>query len=462
MRRSLIAGLVLVAISLVRVGEHSQSPFHLVSPAFGKEGGEGGSGGGGSGSDGGGDDGGGDDGGGDDGGSSDDSGDDRGDDDEGEDDEDQDRGFFGGLFGGGSDRGGRDNDFRRGEILGVGLTAAENGALAGAGFRPVAAYDLSALGQTVTRMRVPLGLGSEEALAAAEAIAPNAVFELNHLYSSEGTACDPDACWPSDLVGFAPLAADACTAAPPVAIVDTTVNRWHPALVGARIVARSFVDGGAEPAPAGHGTAIAALLVGRPGEARPLIPGGELLVAESFGREEKGDRADALTVLRGLDWAVASGAKIVGLSLAGAANRVLEQGIAAAARQATIVAAGGNGGPNAAPAYPAAYPDVIAVAAVDARQRPYRRGTRGAYIDLSAPGVKIRSADANGGTTAWTGTSFSVPFVMAALMRARAETGGDAAAALSLVERTARDLGAPGRDEVYGVGLVRSSGDGCR
>ena len=126
------------------------------------------------------------------------------------------------------------------------------------------------------------------------------------------------------------------------------------------------------------------------------------------------------------------------------------------------MAAAGNGGPNAAPAYPAAYPGVIAVAAVDARQRPYRRGTRGAFIDVSAPGVNVTSADAKGGATEWTGTSFSVPFVMAALLRAKAETGGDRAAALALLDRTARDLGAPGRDEVYGVGLVQSPGDRCR
>ncbi len=372
-------------------------------------------------------------------------------------------GLFGGLFGGGGgERGGRDREFRRGEIIGYGLTAEQSNALAREGFRPIGDYRLAALGQTVTRMRVPLGLSAREGLATAEALAPGATLELNDLYASEGSACAAEACWPAELVGFDHVDGNACAGAPPIAIVDTAIERRHPALAGARIVSQSFADG-AGTAPAGHATAISALLVGRPGNgAGPLVPGGELLVAEAFAREEEGERADAVAVLRGLDWAVASGAKIVGLSLAGAANRALERGIEAAARQATLVAAGGNGGPNGAPAYPAAYPEVIAVAAVDARRRPYRRGTRGAYIDISAPGVQVVSADAGGGTTAWTGTSFSVPFVMAALMRARAETGGDPAAAWSLVSRDALDLGAPGRDEVYGLGLVQSPGESCR
>lgn len=395
------------------------------------------------------------------------------DDDASDDDEDEDdsarapaRGrLFGGLFGGdrGGDAGGRDRGFRRDQIVAYGLTPDQQGALLRAGFRPLGNYGLQALGQTITRMRVPLGLDAEEALSTAQRAAPGAVLALNHLYDAEGAQAADEAAWPSDLIGFGPLDGDACRAAPPIAIIDTGVDALHPALRGARVRFQSFVDpseGGAAP---GHGTAISALLVGRgKGQAGPLAPGAELLIAATFAQHDERQRADAVAVVRGLDWAIASGAQVIGLSFAGARNRIVELGIAAAARQAQLVAAGGNDGPTGAPAYPAAYPQVIAVAAVDARRRPYRRGTRGAYIDISAPGVGVSSADADGGTKAWSGTSFSVPFVMAALLRARAETDGDPAAARALVESRARDLGAPGRDEVFGIGLLQSPGNRCR
>ncbi|MEL7173696.1 MAG: S8 family serine peptidase, partial [Pseudomonadota bacterium] len=124
------------------------------------------------------------------------------------------------------------------------------------------------------------------------------------------------------------------------------------------------------------------------------------------------------------------------------------------------VAAAGNGGPRSAPAFPAAYPEVLAVAAVDRRLRPYRKGNRGSYIDLAAPGVDVLSAGGSA-TRTWSGTSFAVPYVAAALLRARALTKGDAAAAKRLLKEGARDLGAPGRDEVFGHGLVQSPGDRC-
>ncbi|MEL7347439.1 MAG: S8 family serine peptidase, partial [Pseudomonadota bacterium] len=167
-----------------------------------------------------------------------------------------------------------------------------------------------------------------------------------------------------------------------------------------------------------------------------------------------------VAVLRGLDWAVSSRARIVSLSLAGGDNRALERAIRSVARRINIVAAAGNGGRRSAPVYPAAYPEVLAVAAVDRRLRPYRNGNRGEYIDLAAPGVEVVSAG-GGATRIWSGTSFAVPYVTAALLRARALTDGDAAAAKELLLAGARDLGAPGRDEVFGHGLVQSPGDRC-
>ncbi|MEM7496857.1 MAG: S8 family serine peptidase, partial [Pseudomonadota bacterium] len=132
-----------------------------------------------------------------------------------------------------------------------------------------------------------------------------------------------------------------------------------------------------------------------------------------------------------------------------------------ASGQASLVAAAGNGGRRGAPAYPAALPEVIAVGAVDQRRRAYRGGTRGGYVELAAPGVGVSSAAPGGGWQDWSGTSFAAPFVAAALLRARAETGGDAAAARALLHSRALDLGAQGRDDIYGFGLLQMPGGRC-
>jgi subtilisin family serine protease len=68
----------------------------------------------------------------------------------------------------------------------------------------------------------------------------------------------------------------------------------------------------------------------------------------------------------------------------------------------------GNGGKEA-PAYPAAHPDVIAVTAIDADARIYKKANRGEYIDLAAPGVDVWAAKAGGGGSYRSGTSFAVP-----------------------------------------------------
>ena len=71
----------------------------------------------------------------------------------------------------------------------------------------------------------------------------------------------------------------------------------------------------------------------------------------------------------------------------------------------------------AQPMYPAAYPEVVAVTATDDRGRAFRLANRGEYVDIAAPGVNIRHAQAGGGFAASSGTSYAVPFVSAVSSR---------------------------------------------
>ena len=97
--------------------------------------------------------------------------------------------------------------------------------------------------------------------------------------------------------------------------------------------------------------------------------------------------------------------------------------------------------------------------AVDHNSRIYRRAVRGGHVDFAAPGVDVWTAASIRGARTKTGTSFAVPFVTASVALAldglAIETGAQARAALAA---RATDLGAPGKDETFGHGLVQAGG----
>ena len=161
-----------------------------------------------------------------------------------------------------------------------------------------------------------------------------------------------------------------------------------------------------------------------------------------------------LSLLRALDWLMSAEVDVVNISLAGPPNRLLEAALQRAAeREVLVMAAAGNGGPIAKPMYPAAYNSVVAVTAVDEGHQVFRLANRGDYLDIAAPGVGLLHAKAGGGYVASSGTSFAVPFAVTAaadLMSQHPEKD-----VMTSLYQSAEDLGPPGRDEIYGYGLLR-------
>jgi Subtilase family len=287
-----------------------------------------------------------------------------------------------------------------------------------------------------------------------------AEVDLNHIYTAgtelvaveEGVAPRAAISMPEAGISAADI-----SAAPRIGMIDSQVDVSHPALVESRIESRTFVPGGAK-IPDFHGTAIASIIVANSDAYQGLAPAAEVYAAAVFEEdEERGEIASTVSLLRALDWLISSDVDVINISLAGPPNRLLETALDRAAEQNVLVlAAAGNGGPVARPMYPAAYDTVVAVTAVDTRNQVFRLANRGAYLDIAAPGVGLLHARSGGGYTASSGTSFAVPFAAtAAASLVKAQPGKDV---MSLLYESAEDLGPPGRDEIYGYGLLRLTG----
>jgi subtilisin family serine protease len=120
-----------------------------------------------------------------------------------------------------------------------------------------------------------------------------------------------------------------------------------------------------------------------------------------------------------------------------------------------LIAAAGNNGPSAPPAYPASYPEVIAVTATDANDGLFAQANRGPYVAVAAPGVDILVAAPGARYDMTTGTSVAAAHVSglaALLLEQQPNLTPDALTAVLV--RSARDLGVAGRDVHYGAGLV--------
>jgi len=351
------------------------------------------------------------------------------------------------------------------EIVGLGLSSAELDQLSASGFEVLEQDAMVALDAEVVKLRIPSGLTLEAALQQAATLAPQAVIAFNHYFRPEQRVDQP--CFTTDClarttVGW-PAAPDwrgSCSGGVRIGLVDTAINPDHSAFAGSKIEIIRLGDRKLPESGKQHGTAVAALLVGSATSRTPgLVPGAALIAVDSFYRAKRqDDRTDTYSLVRALDLLAGREVHVINLSLAGPANPLLEQAVTKVAERGIVmVAAAGNDGPNAEPVYPAAYENVVAVTAIDRRKRPYRRAGRGEHIDFAAPGVAVWTAASVSGARPKTGTSFAAPFVTAAaaLMKA-ANPELSPNRIREVLTRAAEDLGEPGKDPVFGWGLLNA------
>ncbi len=333
--------------------------------------------------------------------------------------------------------------------LGASTQDLSDAALA-AEYRQSASVRLDAIGQRMVTYALPDGVTGAQAIAYLEAAEPASTVGVNHVYrlQSQTPVSDPRVL-PQALTNWP---ASGCVARIPVGLIDAVVETNQPGLADVRVISEHF--GRTAPAASRHGTDVAGVLAD-PARLRAVT----IYNASVMERGQNGDAvAGADAVIRALDWLGRQNVRVVNLSIAGPRNKLLSRAVDAASdRGMILIAAAGNAGPNAAPQFPAALDPVIAVTAVDANGTPYRNATRGAYVDLAAPGVDVYVRTDKGHFV--TGTSVAAPFVTALIAGDRKLSRlGSAEAIRAELTRTATDLGPTGRDTTYGAGLVNAQG----
>ncbi|MER5984006.1 type VII secretion-associated serine protease mycosin [Streptomyces sp. NPDC001787] len=261
-----------------------------------------------------------------------------------------------------------------------------------------------------------------------------------------------------------------------VAVLDTGVDNTHPDLAGQVLPGKDLIGFGAgrgDAAWALHGTAMAGIIAGRgrgPGRGDGILgiaPEARILPVRVILESNDPSRAKArksrgTALAEGIRWATDHGADVINLSLGDDSKSAHpEPGEDAAIQYAlgkgvSVIASAGNGGEKGdRVSYPAAYPGVIAVAAVDKHGTHASFSTRRWYATVSAPGVDIVVANPNRKYYIEWGTSAASAFVSGAVALVRAAHPGLTPAQIKkLLADTARDAPANGRDDARGYGIV--------
>ena len=306
----------------------------------------------------------------------------------------------------------------RSQILALGMNEAALTAARAQGFDVVRSDAIDGEAMLVT-LRAPARMSTRRALRRLRQADPQGVYDFDHLHLESGVA-----------LTIAEFAQSGASGGPRVGLIDSGVD------ASVRVAEqRAFAT--EQPVAGPHGTTIAGLI-------RSAAPGARIYAADISGGAPTGGASSALA--RALGWLATENVAVINVSLVGPRNRVVEAVVSRmAARGFVIVAAVGNDGPAAAPLFPASYDGVVGVTGVDARDRVLIEAGRGAQVDFAAIGVQGRAR----------GTSYAAPIV-AARLAARLPAPGASAAqnAIATLRGDARDLGARGRDDVYGYGLI--------
>jgi len=249
-----------------------------------------------------------------------------------------------------------------------------------------------------------------------------------------------------------------------VCVIDSGIDTNHPEFTGIYKGGYDFVNGDADPSDDnGHGTHVAGTVAAALNGSGVVgvAPGVNLYAYKILNKNGSGFFSD---VIQALDACAAlDGFKITNNSYgsSGDPGTLVKQAFDSAYAKGVLhVASAGNSGNSKGTGdnvgYPARYDSVIAVAATNTGNTRASWSSTGPAVELSAPGVSIYSTYPDDAYATLSGTSMASPHVAgAAALVAYCQAGADNAAVRLRMQQTVQDLGAPGRDALYGFGLVR-------
>jgi subtilisin family serine protease len=327
------------------------------------------------------------------------------------------------------------------------------------GLTPIGSQNLALSGGRLVHFRVANGQVADAVrMLEAEKIGiaqPNYVFQLQQdAHAAAPTPKGDPAQYVIDKLHLHDAHGIAAGANVTVAVIDSLVDVAHPDLAGS--IAAQFDAVAATDKPDEHGTGMTGAIAAH----RRLLgvaPRARILAIHAFSPDpQHPQQATTQNIVAGIDWAIAKGARIINMSFAGPYDPLLQLALKKARDKGVVlIAAAGNMGPQSPPLYPAADENVIAVTAVDESDKLMPQANQGAHVALAAPGVNVLEAAPRGSYNFTTGTSVAAAHVsgVAALILER-NPSIDPAALEEVLFSTARDLGAPGRDPMFGYGLV--------
>lgn len=248
-----------------------------------------------------------------------------------------------------------------------------------------------------------------------------------------------------------------------VAVLDTGIDKQHFDLVGRIVAEKDFTNSrtGTQDVQ-GHGTHCAGI-VGAADNDRGVVgiaPECSFLLGKVLGDSGSGSsRGIAL----GIRWAVDNGADVISMSLGGGApdpeTRAAIQ--YAVSKKVYVVAAAGNSGPrDNTTEYPGSYEECVCVGSSNIQGKISSFSSRGAPLDISAPGESILSTYPGDKLATLSGTSMATPFVAGCFATILSEfdrakvTRPTTVELLALVQKHAFDLPPTGRDNQSGAGII--------
>lgn len=288
--------------------------------------------------------------------------------------------------------------------------------LAASGGKVLSQSNLPSLGISIAALVFDTQSQADQALVALQAASPKVTVDRHAMAYPMQTGTAPKGKqFALELIKAQTPAQTRVQTAVVVGVIDTELANADGLVTASFKAKRMFADSD-KPAPTDHGSGVAAILAAKSDNGFSGLAQGVHLRAAGVMREVSPgiNATNTLLVAQALDWLISENAQVINLSLGSAPDAVLAAAVNKATAQGIVlVAAAGNGGSAAAPSYPAAYPGVIAVTAVDANKQLYTRANRGAYVALAAPGVDVWVPVGKG--KYMSGTSFAAPFVAAAI-----------------------------------------------